>query len=90
MQASRVLLMKKGVHPTTNIVRLVLANGAVVYTQMAWQRADPSAIPTRFLEVDMTNHEVFTGVKSKVGSKTSRREQFEKKFAVGKDVEERE
>lgn len=80
--------MKKGIHPARNLTRIVMSNGAVVWTQMAWQRPDPSAIATKFLEVDITNHETFTGVKSRTSTKVGQRERFEKKFAVSAESQQ--
>lgn len=78
-----------------HMVRVVLSNGASLEMPMAWQeplsrtaqrgpRGAADIVATRFLEVDYTNHERFTGVPSRSArSKLGRRAKFENRFETG-------
>jgi len=72
-----------GLHPVLNTVRVVMANGATYRTKMAWQSPSPAATVTRFLDVDMTTHELWTGKKT-AAPRVGRAASFHKRFgAVG-------
>jgi ribosomal protein L31 len=86
---------RKGIHPMVHMVRIVMSNGASIFVQQSWQEplsrviargkgGEAAVVATKFLEVDRTNHERFTGVPSRSNrDKLGRRAKFENKFVPG-------
>jgi hypothetical protein len=70
------------------MVRVVLSNGASIMMPQAWQlplsaaRRARAAPPTKFLDVDYTNHERFTGVPNRRANSVGRRAKFDNKFVT--------
>ncbi|GAB0496729.1 hypothetical protein MMPV_008045 [Pyropia vietnamensis] len=69
-----------GFHPAMNLVRVVMTNGATYTTRMAWQSPIPRATVYRFLDVDATTHELWTG-KAMVEPRVGRAATFHHRFA---------
>lgn len=71
-----------------NLVRVVMTNGATYTTRMAWQSPVPRATVYRFLDVDATTHEDWTG-KATVEARVGRAATFHKRFAGAAGAERR-
>jgi ribosomal protein L31 len=69
------------------MVRVVLSNGSSIMLPQAWQQPlsavgrKDAALLTKFLDVDYTNHERFTGVASRSSKRVGRRAKFDNKFS---------
>lgn len=69
--------MKKGIHPTYNVIKVVQTDGTEYVTRMSW--GEPGG--RLQLLIDPKNHPAYTGERKVVDS-MGRLEKFKNKYAI--------